>query len=270
MKLLILFSLILLTVSSSAQGWYISKSVEKVKVENILEGFIDSIYKIKFVYTKHSAPYYCDDTIGMATQWLNRTISGWYSYESIGEKIPLIGSRNRGDNYRHIRLYVPQNYADTLTREKCRLDSFREVFYNDRLNDPTQMNWFNIDSGDTLPVNLTYIQEESRSTIAKLTLHFNGWPIKSINLSELLGRKYISDIWDLDYKEVNGEYFITYKVTEPVWGNNANIYLGFMHLGKELNLVENVQKDHTWKSLYIGEYDVIKGKPELGLVKKEE
>lgn len=259
-----------LPITSYGQGWEIDAQVGRINDRNILEGYIDSTYKIKMVYSKHLNPYYCDDTNNIATQWLNRAISGWYSYESVGEKIPLIGSRNRADGYHHIRLYVPQNYTDTLTREKCMVDSFREVFYNNTWDDPTNMLWYLEGSHDTLPVNLTYIEKEGRKTFANLTLHFYGWPIKTIDLSKLSGLEYISEIWDLDYKEVYGEFFMTYKMTEPVWGNNFDVYLGFIHLDEDLNLVEYVQKDHIKQSLTIGEYDVIQGKPELGLVKKEE
>ena len=134
-------------------------------------------------------------------------------------------------------------------------------------------------SQDTLPVNLAYVQKEGPRTIANLTLYFYGWAIKSISLSELSEQDYIMNIWHLNFKQVEGKYYMTFKFTEPAvpggsgggaGGMDFNTYLGYIQLDEELSFVHYEQKLIQRGALQLGQYKVIEGKPEKGIVEKEE
>lgn len=165
MKKAILISftiLISICVISAQQIWKFDHKIQKNDYYR-LSGKINDKYPIQMYLEKDTLlcgnPY--DDD-------MNLTLKGWYYYEKIKTKIPLIGSCNKAEGREYVELFVPANPKDKINKSTCKLKDFSESFSNKKAFDLTNMEWKMKNSKVASKVKLKIDHESSPKT--KLTI----------------------------------------------------------------------------------------------------
>lgn len=215
-------------------------------------------------------------------QWKSKGLRGWYQYERIGTKIPLVGSFNQNDRFSGIKLFVPHSVFDTISENTCSLENYREIFINESEADFTKLNWKTAASKAYKPVSLEALHDYSYKTTATIDLEIGGIIYKSVNLTKLSGLEYINDIREVARKQAGDHFYLIFRfrqLSNPAsrgggqCGAGVEEYLGFLHVNDNLELEEfkYIQTNSCWK--YIPEdnveYDV--NRPEKGIreIKKD-
>lgn len=284
----VVFALLsLLPAGILGQNWKITSKIHYERFI-LLEGQIDSTYDITmYLEVKQELCGFEN----YANQWRNRVVSGWYYYDNIQAKIPLIGYLNWNDDfedrnerekgrYHRVELFVPGNYLrDTLDKSHCDVEKYSEKFFSDeRKFSFEKMTWTN--HKRELPVNLKTVHESNLATKAEMQISLFGYEMKSVNVSALTNLKYIERIDVLDANEKDDYIHITYRFEEPTnpggsgggqCGAGYEVYLGYLKLKKDWSVKESTFKQIDscccWKN--VEDYTVEPGKPELGLIKRE-
>lgn len=284
--IIILFNLF--SIGIFGQTWEITPKISYDRFI-MLEGQIDSTYNITMYLDINGGLCGFED---YANQWRNRTISGWYYYNNIKAKIPLVGYFNWGDSfewrnkrenteYHRVELFVPQNYLeDTLIQNNCKIKGYSEKFYSDEFRyDFESLIWTN--HLTELPVNMKTIHEKKLETKAEFIVTMDGLEMGIINVSELSKLNYIEGLELVDSKEVDGYIHLTMSFNERTnpggsgggyCGAGVEAFLGYAKLRKnwtvEIFEFKQVHSCINWDK--VENYKIEQGKPELGLIKGDE
>ncbi len=272
----ILFILITFLISAKGitQNWSIESDISMERYY-LLKGKIDDKYTIT-MYLEEGDSLCGDNTT--SDRWRDATLVGWYFYDKLKIKIPLIGSDYRTDP--HIALFVLKNYLDSFDYKNCTAKDFKEKFFNDKNRDLTKLNWRQKDKATYL-TNMKMIHNYSLETNAELIIKIRDVEIKRINISQKTGLKYIIELYDIDPKKLPDGLYITFSFAERsnpggafsgYCGCGYEQYLGYVHFDNQLNIkkfdFKKVDSCIDYESIEF--YKVIKGKPELGLIETEE
>jgi hypothetical protein len=282
MKVLILVLIQILNFQfSNGQSLQLSSNIEQGG-EIFLKGEIDSTYKISMELNIGGVCGFEE----YASQWRNREIYGWYYYDNIKAKIPLIGyfngsdgfkNRNSGDIYKYLELFVPHNYlTDTIDKSSCFPDNYSERFYNRNNFNFNSMIWNK--NGQELPVRMEIIHNRNLESEAELILSFLGKELTRINISELTTLKYIEGLDPVDVKDFNDRIHLTFTFHERTipggsgggqCGAGIEQFIGYLKLRKDWKVEKFEYKQvHSCCCLSkVEKYKIEKGKPEMGLIK---
>lgn len=285
MKVLILVSIQCLYFHVlNGQSLQLSSNIEYER-EIFLKGEIDSTYKISMELNIGGVCGFEES----ASQWRNREIYGWYYYDNIKAKIPLIGyfngsdgfkNRNSGDIYKYLELFVPQNYlTDTINKSSCFPENYSERFYNRDSFNFNSMVWNK--NGQELPVQMETIHDRNLESKAELILCFLGEELTRINISKIATLKYIEGLDPIDVKDFNDRIHLTFTFYERTipggsgggqCGAGLEQYIGYLKLRKDWKVEKFEYKQvHSCCCLSrVEKYKIEKGKPEMGLIEKED
>ncbi len=272
----ILFILItFLSAKGITQNWSVESDISMERYY-LLKGKIDDKYAIT-MYLEEGYSLCGDETI--SDQWRDATLVGWYYYDKLKIKIPLIGSDYRTDDS-HVDLYVLKNYLDSFDYKNCTAKDFKEKFFNDEDSDLTKLNWMQKNEATYL-TNMKMVHNYSLETNAELIIKIRDIEIKRMNISQSTGLKYIIELNNIDATKLPDGIYVTFSFAERsnpggafsgYCGVGYEKYLGYVHFDNQLKFKEFDFKK-VWSCVddeSIEYYKVIKGKPELGLIKTEE
>ena len=267
-----------------SQNWKIVPEIEE-KRDIILKGKIANKYDITMCLRMQGGVCGFEE---YAVQWRNRELQGWYYYDNIKAKIPLIGYFNGSDNfefrkedepydYKYLELFVPANYFnDTINKKDCTVPEYSEKFYNDKEFDFRFMKW---KKGKTeLPVIMEVVHNIDLVTKARFIIYINGFEMSRLNISDLTKLKYIEYLELHDVKDTGDYIHITFDFYERTipggsgggyCGAGVETFIGYLRLNKDWSInkfeFKQVHSCRNWNK--VENYKIIKGKPELGLVK---
>jgi hypothetical protein len=218
-------------VEGKAQGasWRFLALLEK---ENyfLLQGEIDGKYPITMQlweqnYARCGASHF-------PIQFRNGALDGWYSYDKIGKKIPLVGY------YKHdhcVRLYVPENLLDTLDRYTCEPPGSKEIFTNDEDYDLTRMQWKQRVESEYKGVELEILHAASQETKAFLALRISEIEMARVNISERSGIFSIDEILVLSAAHQEDGFHVLFEVNDWGW-REAQEYVGYLWIDEDLEV----------------------------------
>ena len=266
---------------SSGQSLQVSSNIEH-EGEIFLKGKIDDTYKISMELNIGGVCGFEE----YASQWRNRKVYGWYYYDNVKAKIPLIGyfngsdgfkNRDSGDIYKYLELFVPENYlTDTINKSSCFPDNYSERFYNRNSLNFNSMIWNK--NGQELPVRMEIIHDRNLESKAELILCFLDKELARINISELATLKYIEGLDPIDVKDLNSRIHLTFTFYERTipggsgggqCGAGLEQFIGYLKLKKDWKVEKFEYKQiHSCCCLSrVEKYKIEKGKPEMGLIK---
>ena len=239
--------------------------IGKVAMGNyyLLNGTIDGKYRITMNLTVHNWAR-CGEE-GLAIQWKNGGIDGWYQYDRIKEKIDIVGSYL---NYNEVRLFVPNSPRDTIDAITCEMKNYKEVFWNGNDFDVSKMKWKMQGEKEAKDVELKILHEPSQDTVL-LVFERNNKDSIIFNVCDSIGKTEIDNIEIISYLKFNGYYHVLFKLEYNGWREYQE-YIGHLAINDKLELEDlNVLlNEDSW----IGEsgkviYD--KQHPEKGIRKNE-
>ena len=135
------------------------------------------------------------------TRYTPRVVYGWYSYDNIGKKIPLVGHVCYADMCENsMKLFVPENIFNYSFDENCDVINAREAFTTPQ--GKSAMTW-QIAEKERLSVELNVKEEFTWETKAYLEVFVNNIEMVSINFSEIAKNDYIESIEVIAEKVVN-------------------------------------------------------------------
>jgi hypothetical protein len=274
MKNLIITIVALLSFSITqtfGQNWKFDFKIKSEKFYS-LSGSIDNKYPVK-MHLEHD-DFLCgnsyDDDRSIA-------LKGWYYYEKTKIKIPLTGSYNNAEGLEYVRLYVPVNQKDKITKNDCILKNYTELFENNTAFDLTSMRWKMKKSASFKNVKLNIDHQFRREKKTEMIFTPESKKSVKIDISENSGAKYIEEIKLFDTKKINEKYHATFEFWE--WSrqdDNANAmcgaglerYLGYIRINKknEIEEVRIAKIESCWNMESVEQVMIVPGKPELGLV----
>jgi len=281
-KISIIISFILVYVSGKSQNLQIvtEKTDESY---TLLKGQIDQKYNITMkLFVGGSCGFE-----NMALQWRNRIIYGWYEYDNIKLKIPLIGYANYNENfdsypnrekYYKVALNVPKNYFnDTINESNCFINNSSELFFNNEDIDFQSLIWKH--EGKEYPVKLNIVHDNKFETIVNLKFSYLSQEIAKVNVTNLTKLNHIDSLLDIDAKEIRNKIHVTFLFYEwsipggsggGTCGCGTERYLGYLRLNKDWSIDKFDFKliESCW-GLKSENYVVIPHKPELGLIKSD-
>jgi hypothetical protein len=238
--LLFLLFFMLLLPESPAQGakWHFSTQIEK---ENffLLKGKIDDKYPITMQLWE-KAFVRCGDP-HTAIQWQNGGLDGWYAYDKVGKKIPLIGYF-RPDH--SVRLYVPEHLLDTLDRNTCEPPAFMEVFTNGDDYDLTRLQWKQRGDSQYKEVELEVLHQASQQTTAFLALHISGVELAQVDISERSGIFSIDELNVLGASHREDGFHVLLEANDWGWREGQR-YIGYLRIDEDLEV-----RDFTFIKTY--------------------
>lgn len=256
---------------SYGQNWKFECKVRTEKYYS-LTGSIDDKYPVK-MYLEHDnflcGNSYDDDR--------STALKGWYYYEKTKIKIPLTGSYNEAEGLQYVRLYVPKNQKDKITKNDCILKNYTELFENNTAFDLTSMRWKMKNAPAFKNVKLKIDHPFSLETNADLIFISEAKKTVKNNISKKSGAKYITEMKLFDAKKVGEKYHATFEFWE--WSrqdDNANAmcgagverYLGYIRINKnnETEELRTAKIESCWNMDSVEAVMIVPGKPELGLV----
>ena len=273
MKQRIFISLIcFLGLKAYAQSnWQFESKIERNHQYYFWTGEIDGKYPIEMylIETAKTCREYSND--GKIAQGLR----GWYQYEKIKKKIPLIGSMIYDAEY-FIKLYVPSNPLDTIDRKTCGVKEFKEIFIVENCCSPKGMKWRMADKEDFLPVDLEEKHRYSLATNATIILEIEKLDFTEINLTSLTGIEYIESIEIMSAKAIDNNFFAIIQfghMTNPIsngrgyCGAGYEQFIGFIKVNNSLELdkFEFYQTASCLKDIPEDLYSFDKKNPENGI-----
>lgn len=222
-------------------NWYFEESLKEAKYYE-LKGSIDNKYPIKM---------YLERTFAECSDDMNRfsptVLNGWYQYDKIGKRIPLVGQiANDDSSDEFVTLYVPENPAQYEFNNDCQLTAYREVFRAKACCGFEKMTW-QIKGKNTLPVNLKLVHDYSYDTKTEINFFINKIRMKTIDVSAKTGIAYIDYIDVLGQKEIDGEFYLIFQFghsTNPgsrgygMCGAGMEGYIGFLKLAEDFEVAE--------------------------------
>ncbi|MDC1106103.1 hypothetical protein OAT16_05315 [Prolixibacteraceae bacterium] len=215
---------------------------------------------------------------GSACNWAPQMVYGWYMYNKIGKKIPLVGNSCYADACDiQLRLFVPEDPTDYHFDEKCNLIGAKESFVQQNGWKTDSMVW-RMGKGKYYPVSLQTTHAFDWNTQAYLELEINEIGIKTVDLNTLTHKQSIEKITILSQKKVENQFHVIFSYSElsnPYadgrghCGGGIELHIGHITLNKSY---EVVKFNSIYKSSCINSFDkeVIydKAHPEEGIKEK--
>lgn len=233
---LIIISVFIYSVLPAQTEWRFKSEVEKNDYY-LLEGTIADKYPIT-MYLEESG-FFCN----YESRWnFSYGIKGWYYYNNFKKKIPLLGSvEESGGESCFLSLFVPVNLLDTINRNSCGIEEYKEVFTTNESCSFTSMKWKKSNQEDWSNVTLNLIQSINEETNAKIILEINGFDFYSFDLSDVTEIEYIESVNLLSSKAIDNNFYLIFSfnhMTNP--GSNGHgycgagyeEYLGFLHINE--------------------------------------
>jgi len=253
-----------------------SKWEFKPKIEGheyyLLKGKIDGKYSIEMFLTETWE--FCGESDN--NKWNARGIRGWYQYETVKKKFPLVGSMKYDAPEYFVRLYVPKNPLDKIERKSCEVKEYKEIFIAEKCCSMNEMKWRTADKDIFLPVNLEEIHSFSWATNSVVILEISGLEFTEINLASLTGIEHIQYIDILSEKEIENKFYAIVQfghMTNP--GSNGSghcgagyeRFLGYIEVNHSLELekFEYFQTESCLRYIPEGLYSFDEKNPEKGI-----
>lgn len=252
-------------------NWQFEPKIEQNEFY-LLTGEIDDKYPIEMYLVKTWE--FCGESNN--NRWNARGLRGWYQYEKVRKKIPLIGSMKYDDPEYFVKLYVPANPLDTIDGKTCSVKGFKEEFLAENCCSIKEMKWRMADKEVFLPVDLEERHNFSWATDATITLKIEKLEFTEINLTSLTGIEYIQSIEILTAKEIGNEFYAIIQfghMTNPGSSGSGHCgagyekFIGFIKIDDSLEL-DKFEFHQTESCLnYIPEdlYSFDKDNPENGI-----
>ena len=215
------------------------------------------------------------------SRWTPREVYGWYMYDKIGKKIPLVGHVCYADVCESLlELFVPENPIDYTFDEDCSLIGAKEVIRQKNGWASNRYEW-QMKDAQSYPVYLEPTHAFSWSTQATLLLKINNIEIESFNLTELTENEYIENIEILGEKRVEDKFHLLFKYSHQsnpgsygfgMCGAGVEEFVGHMAINSNFE-VASFEKIQTRSCINSSDnvevfFDV--SHPELGLKRQNE
>lgn len=269
----------------NAQNLSIEYRIETNDVDKY-EGLINNKFPIVMELQSHGTCGFED----MSLRWANRKLIGWYYYKNKKKKIPIIGYANFADsfeefkertphknyNYKRIELFVPKNLNDTMD-SNCQIKEYQEVFIGKQQNFK-KLTWTK--DGEEFPVELSKLKRSDLKAQASATIKYKGLNLHEINLTELFEKEFINDISIMEIQDLDEVIHITTQFNERsipgssgsgYCGSGMEEYIAYIRINKnwEIERTEIKQTHSCLNFDKVENFKIVKGKPEMGLVKNE-
>ena len=217
----------------------------------------------------------CND---QGTRWTPRVVYGWYKYDRVGKKIPLVGHVCYADMCEtSMKLFVPNDPIEYQFDSDCDVINAKETFYTPQ--GTSNMVW-QMSNGKSLPVKLESTHPYDWKTKAIITLQINGLQISSFDLTSLTKNEYIENVKILSQKRTNGSIhliFEYYHQSNPgsfghgMCGAGIEDFIGYLKVNKDFDIeqFDQIQTRSCTKSIDYSDRVIFdKENPELGISKK--
>lgn len=190
-------------------------------------------------------------------------------------------------------LYVPTNISDSIHKNNCDLENYKEIFVTNETYsfESLQWTWRTNNNKSFLPVELKEKSRPSVETQSSILLYIRGIEMLSFNLTDNLkdlkdvygntvGGTYIETIKLEASKEVGNDFYLIFSFFQPSNPGSLGMgscgmayedYLGFLHVSfSEIKKFKYYQT-HSCLREILEEYTFEKNAPEKGItVKKNE
>lgn len=158
-----------------------------------------------------------------------RKVYGWYMYDKVGVKIPLVGHVCYADICDNVlELFAPEDPVDYAFDENCKIIGAKEVF---RQNADSHLFEWQMKNGEKYPVELTPVHKSSFVTNANLLLKINNIEIESFNINKLAENDWIDSMEILASKRVNDKFHLIFKFSHQ--SNPGSFGFGMCGAGTE-------------------------------------
>ena len=212
--------------------------------------------------------------------WNARGLKGWYYYDKIKKKIPLVGAMKCSDPNYFTKIYVPENLLDTLNNTTCSLENYKELFESNKCFSFDEMLWASKNNNKYLPVYLNEKHAFSYETDVVLSFRLNGLELADFNLTELTENILIDKVEVVSKKELDANFYAIIKFSNRSnpssngggqCGAGVEGFLGFIKINDELELEEfNFYETHSCvKYVEEGKYIYDVDFPEKGVFEKK-
>ncbi len=274
MKILAISLMLVLTQFAVGHSKWSLESRIDFERYSIYNGTINNMYPIT-MYLEESN----ESCSKYPSRWTPQKIYGWYMYDKIGKKIPLIGNVCYADACEsYLKLFVPENPIDYSFNENCDLINAKEAFIQKKGWSANKMEW-NMKTGNTYPVFIEVEHKFSWVTTASLILKINDIELRSFDLSKLANNEYIEQINILAQKRVGDNYHIIFNYLHQsnpgsnghgICGAGIEEFIGYVIVNNEFE-VESFKSIQTLSCINSFETEVIFNSeyPENGIEKKD-
>ncbi|WP_151998426.1 MULTISPECIES: hypothetical protein [unclassified Imperialibacter] len=272
MRVFVIFFGLLGYYADAQDSWAFEPHIE-FETYSVSEGMIDGKYAIK-MYLEES---YQSCKANESSRWTPHMVYGWYMYQKVGKKIPLIGHSCYADACEtRLKLFVPEDFTNYALDENCDLPNAKEVFTIQP--GQSQMFW-QMGKGEPLPVQLEDVHPFSFTSKARILLLMQGIEMASFNLNELSQKELIEGVKILAQKSINGSFHLIIDYSHQSnpgsgghgsCGAGVEVYAAYIKIAQDLTVetfdqiqVESCLSNENNVDV---EYDV--NHPELGIRKK--
>ena len=239
----------------------------------IFKGLIDEKYPIKMYLTQSG---FCGE--GNNNRFKAKQLKGWYYYESQKKKLPIIGSMKYDNTDYFIKLFVPQDYLDTLNSQTCSLENYSEVFFSNNCCTIEDFEWKMHNSNQSFPVTIEIEHDFSYGSEVYIGVELRGMKMGKINLPEFDGYKFW-EIKVLASKEINNEFYAIidfHAYSNPAsggsgyCGSGVEAFRGYFHINYsfEIEKKEIIQFHSCYKNIF-REVEFDPDFPEKGITVKK-
>lgn len=238
-KITVLLFSILSVFSYAQTNWSLEPNIEKNNYF-LLEGTIGDYPITMYLERTYN---FCGEH--QNNSWNARGLRGWYYYDKIKKKIPLVGAMKCSDPNYFTKIYVPENILDTLNSTTCELNNYKELFESNKCFSFDKMSWESKSSNKYLPVQLSDKHSFSYETDVTLSLQLAGLELADFNLTELTKNILIDKVEVVSKKELNTDFYAIIKFSNRSnpgsngggqCGAGVEKFLGFMKINNELEL----------------------------------
>lgn len=209
-------------------------------------------------------------------RWTPRLIYGWYMYDKIGKKIPIVGHVCYADACEsYLKIFVPEDPVNYSFDENCNLSGAKEVFEQKIGSDILE---WQSKGGPKYPVQLTTAHAIDFSTKASLILKINGIDVGNYDLNKLAKNDYIETIELLTYKRDDNKFHLIFKYAHQsnpgsygygMCGAGSEEFIGHLTINSQLE-VDSFYSIQTHSCIESYEVEVMYdvNQPELGVKRK--
>ncbi len=209
-----------------------------------------------------------------------RIIKGWYEYKKFNQRIPLIGSLNGNDMAEYfMKLFVPNNILDSIDRNTCTVEDYKEMFFiQDRPSMDTML-WKKSSEEYFHKVTMREIHPFSWETNCTLSFEVNEINLLEINLSDLSKNKFIDKVEVEAANQVDEKFYIIIRFghsSRP--GGSGSGYCGagwegwlaFIQINNSLQIEKfEYFQDESCIDSFDAKYSFDKTHPEKGITAKK-
>lgn len=268
MRILVL-SILLISNHLFGQATWTFEPKAEFERYSIYKGMIDNKYSITMYIEESGEP--CNNDYG---RWVPNKLYGWYMYDRIGKKIPIVGHYCYSDPCESYKmLFVPQDPIDYIFDENCNIKDAKEIFRQERRWAPNHMEW-QMNDGVKYLVSLEVIHESTWKTKAYITLKINNIDIETFDLTKQTQNDYIENIDVLGKKRVDDDFHLILSYSHQsnpgsrgygMCGAGFEKFLSYIKINNNFE-IETFEKIQTYSCISFIETEVTFDidNPELG------